>query len=216
MSALPAKTPRPDAQPDAVSLAALYRELREPILRYLVRILCNRADAEDVLHEVFVKAYRALHRPGPAPLAIRSWLFAVARTSAIDHRRRHAHEDPFEPEAIVKLEEAQSPAVPVVPALWISDPEIVEALRRLPPRQQEVIVLRYVIGCSHAQVARVLGSSEAAVTQAHRRGLRTLADALPSPEHRGRRFTHPMARQRLPRHVRIAGFTLMAPQRRLA
>jgi hypothetical protein len=99
---------------------------------------------------------------------------------------------------------------------WISEPEVRAVLCRLPQRQQEIIVLRYLIGCTHAETARVLGCSELAVRKAHQRVLEVLAQALATSElavtrqsAQRTRQGYPMRQFRLPRRMALGGFSVL-------
>ena len=63
----------------------LFDLLREPIYLYLLAVLGNPADAEDLTQESFLRLYRVLHR-GQMITNVRFWLFRVAHNLACDHR----------------------------------------------------------------------------------------------------------------------------------
>ena len=66
-------------------VAELFDLLRESIYLYLMAVLRNPADAEDLTQESFLRLYRALHR-GQRINNVRFWLFRVAHNLACDHR----------------------------------------------------------------------------------------------------------------------------------
>ena len=68
-----------------MKVAELFNLLREPIYLYLMAVLGNSADAEDLTQESFLRLYRALHR-GQGITNVRFWLFRVAHNLACDHR----------------------------------------------------------------------------------------------------------------------------------
>lgn len=65
---------------------ALYRENRQDVLAFLVRRCAQPADAADLLHEVFVVAWRRIKHV-PDGVAARMWLFGVAHRTLANHRR---------------------------------------------------------------------------------------------------------------------------------
>src|SRR4051794_26739260 len=87
---------------DSVGFSELYDDHAPRILRYLESALRNASEAEDALHEVFLKAWRSAPW-GAGPDALRAWLFTVARTTAIDHARKRAHAQPMTPQVVVAL-----------------------------------------------------------------------------------------------------------------
>ena len=71
-----------------------YRAFQTALRRYLLRRLGNRADVDDVLQDVFVRVTRN-RRALAAAKDPRAWLHAVAKTAAIDHRRRQTGQAGF-------------------------------------------------------------------------------------------------------------------------
>ena len=69
--------------------------LRDPVYRYLFRVLDNPGDAEDLTQEVFLRLYSHLREDG-AVGNVRAWVFRVAHNLAIDQQRRKAHLQAFE------------------------------------------------------------------------------------------------------------------------
>lgn len=65
---------------------AIYRENRQDVLAFLVRRCAQPADAADLLHEVFVVAWRRIKHV-PDGVAARMWLFGVAHRALANHRR---------------------------------------------------------------------------------------------------------------------------------
>lgn len=73
----------PDVAPD---IALAYRSLRHALLGYLRKHVSDSDVAEELLHEVFLKALSAMER-GDKPLNLTGWLYTIARNSVIDHYR---------------------------------------------------------------------------------------------------------------------------------
>jgi RNA polymerase sigma-70 factor (ECF subfamily) len=198
-----------DAHGAADQLAELYAAYRPQVLTLLRRTMQDAREAEDVLHEVFLKAFRALSAEPETALGL-GWLLTVARTTAIDAHRRQARTSPSPPAAIVELSDARLVHA-AHRAPWLSDPEVQRMVERLPRRQQEILVLRYVLDCSHLHAARILGCSEQAVRKGHQRALHALASALADSElgsrHSGPRLA--MQEVRLPRRLASSGFSLL-------
>ena len=71
---------QPDTTP-AQAIEQLYHEYREPILRYLERLIGEREAAEDLTDETFLKAVRHWEQHDPAASA-KSWLYRIARNTA--------------------------------------------------------------------------------------------------------------------------------------
>ncbi|MGH2996793.1 MAG: RNA polymerase sigma factor, partial [Gaiellaceae bacterium] len=152
----------------------LYRRHRRDVYRAVLRDVRNPADAEDVTQTAFLNAYRALRR-GDAPERPRAWLLTIAQNVS---RRR------FRMQAVRPQEVELDPEVAAAPELeGPTATEIREALARLRPSHQEVLVLREIGGLSYAEIAEETGLSLAAVETLifrARRALRSELEARPT------------------------------------
>jgi len=138
---------------DVEAVGRLYDVLVGPIYRYVAVRVRRREDAEDLTHLVFERIVGGLprYRHNGRPFA--AWAFRIARNAVIDHQRRLRPTEPLgsiaEPSDGINLE-----------ALSLRDEEIRElraAIGRLTPDQQEAIALRYAVGLSAEEAARVMG-----------------------------------------------------------
>lgn len=131
----------------------LLDEHRESVWRFLVAS-AGRDEADDCFQETFLSALRGYPRL-PANANHRAWLLTIAHRKAIDaHRARSRRPLPV---AAGTLDERPARAGAGNP-----DDDLWEAVRALPHKQRAAVVLRYVGGLRHAEVATVLGSSEPA------------------------------------------------------
>jgi RNA polymerase sigma-70 factor (ECF subfamily) len=133
------------------------------------RILADRGDAEDVAQEALARAvlrWRSLaDKPG-------GWVATVAANLAIDRYRRRRRSTLVPPLAISALDPNASLRL-----------DLVRALRHLPRRQRQVVVLRYLADWSEQDVALELDCSVGAVKAYGARGLQALrAGLVESPE----------------------------------
>jgi len=136
------------------------------VLRYLIASV-GRPDADDAFQETFLSALRAY----PALRAnsnLRGWVLTIAHNKALDvHRARSRN-----PVPVAEVRERIAPAAdPRTPDHW-------ERVRVLPPRQREVLTLRYAADLTHAEIAQALGCSEEAARRAAADGLKTLRKEL--------------------------------------
>ncbi|MEB2346905.1 MAG: sigma-70 family RNA polymerase sigma factor [Deltaproteobacteria bacterium] len=126
------------------------------------------ARAEDCFQETMLaalRAYRELRDPG----AVRAWLFAIAARKVVDAHRASARapQPVADPEPLA----AAKPAAPRDPALWAQ-------VRRLPAKQRQAVVLRYLGDLSHREIAAVMATSEAAARRNVFEGLARLRQEL--------------------------------------
>ena len=154
------------------AIAQLFTEHYRPLLRLASLLVDEPAAAEDVVQESFVRLHRAwdeIEDLDAAPAWLRSTALNLARSGL---RRRQV----FARLRVVPASNAPSAESHVV----LSDDRrmLVEALRALPRRQREVLVLRYYADSSEAEIARLLNITSGSVkTHAHR-GLEALRAAL--------------------------------------
>ncbi len=68
-------------------VSSVFELLREPVYYYLLTVLKNRAEAEDLTQETFLRLYLCLHR-GETIVNVRAWVFRVAHNLAINQATR--------------------------------------------------------------------------------------------------------------------------------
>jgi RNA polymerase sigma-70 factor (ECF subfamily) len=141
-------------------MRALFARYRVRVYRWLLRLVDDKALAEDLLSEVFLDVWR--HAASfEARSSLSTWLLAIARYKALSARRRRTD---------AELDEATVSTVPDT----ADDPEVAlqktsrtEALRqsltRLSPDHREVIDLPYYHGKSVKEIAEIVGINEATV-----------------------------------------------------
>jgi RNA polymerase sigma-70 factor (ECF subfamily) len=152
---------------DQRALAALWRSLNPPLLRYLRGRIGDLAD--DVAAQTWLDAVRGLAGFDGDESDFRRWLFTIARRRLIDALRRRGRR-PERLEADVADGGRLDPAIGRVDDLaWALD-----LVRRLPPHQADAVLLRVVADLDVDQVAAVMGRSEGAVRVLVHRGLRRL------------------------------------------
>jgi RNA polymerase sigma-70 factor (ECF subfamily) len=147
------------------------------VYAYLRVALRSREEAEDVAQQVFTRAFEALpkyeHR-GP----FRGWLFAIARNQAISHLRAAQRLEPLDPDDLNRRRDQRAESGPLPALEWISDPDLLLFIERLPLAQRQVLVLRYMLDLNHAEIATVLGRSPEDVRKLQSRAQRFLRDRL--------------------------------------
>lgn len=138
---------------DGDALGALYDQHAPRLLRVAWRMLGERAEAEDVLHDLFVGLPEALRRYDDAG-RLDAWLIrCVVRLVLMrlrQTRRRGEH---------VALDD-RMPTGQVAPDVAVEVRELEVAIAALPMGLRTVFVLHRIEGFSHAEIARALGISE--------------------------------------------------------
>lgn len=168
---------RATAAPEAngPKLVELYHHRRLPLVRLAVLLVDDLPTAEDVVQDAFAAAYR---RHGSAlsgvenPDAYLNTAVVNAARSVLRRRRT------FRAALTVQPRVEYAPATDEGLLLAEEHSEVLVALRRLPRRQREVLVLRYWSELSEAQIAETLDISRGTVKSTASRGLAALEKLL--------------------------------------
>lgn len=159
-------------QGDRDAFCSIYRLTVTDVYRYVSRRLHSVDDVEDVVQEVYLKALRRIGtfdaRRGP----VIGWLLMLARTTLADRGRSPV---PTHAEWVDLPDRGDGPAERLAGG-WGC--EAVEALRRLSPVQQEVLMLRLVEDRTAEETAQIMGKTAVAVRVTQHRALRALRKHL--------------------------------------
>lgn len=163
---------------DAEAFGALYTEHLDAIYRYIYFRVGDSVEAEDLTEEVFVKAWEALPGYKVMQYPFKSWLYRIAHNLVVDyHRKRRPlllpdldlHGSSTPPSATEDIIERRHNAK-----------VLAAAIQKLGEEEQQVIILRFVEGLSHQEVAEVIGKSQAASRIIQHRALARLSHHLKS------------------------------------
>jgi RNA polymerase sigma factor (sigma-70 family) len=141
------------------AFGTIHDRYRQRLLAYTRQMLGpSRSDAEDVLQDVFLRAYGAL-RNDDRPVTLRAWLYRVAHNRCIDHLRR-----PVPPPAEI-YELSRTPTHdPQAETVRREDlRRLVQDVQRLPEQQRSALLMRELDGLSYAELADALDTSVPAI-----------------------------------------------------
>jgi RNA polymerase sigma-70 factor (sigma-E family) len=162
--------PEPDGAPR--TLADLYRDHQMRMVRLATLLVDDQATAEDVVQEAFAGLHRHWSGLRDEAAAVGYLRAAVVNGSrSVLRRRRTARE--YVPPHQVNARSAESLAM-----LSAEHQAVVDALSSLPPRQREVLVLRYYGGMSEAEIADATGISRGTVKSTASRALDAVARVM--------------------------------------
>jgi RNA polymerase sigma factor (sigma-70 family) len=142
------------------AFGVLHDRYRQRLFAYVRQMLSghSRQDAEDVLQDVFVRAFGAL-RVDDRAVNVRAWLYRVAHNRCIDHLRR-----PHPPAAEI-FEMSRKPLLDPVDEAQRRDDlkRLVGDVGRLPEQQRSALLMREIYGLSYADLAGALDVTVPAV-----------------------------------------------------
>ena len=165
--------------PELANLEALYDAHHRQAIGLAYRILGDLGEAEEVVQEVFLAAWRSGHTYDAARGSTHTWILSMVRNRSIDVLRARRRR-PVQPLA----EGVDPPDVADVPseaAANVDAETARQALNNLPPEQKQVIELAYFSGLSHSEIATELAAPIGTVKGRIRLGLDRLRIALGVP-----------------------------------
>jgi RNA polymerase sigma-70 factor (ECF subfamily) len=155
---------------DPEEFSRLVEAYSSKIYRLAIKMLNRQEDAEDVLQETFVKAYRGLKSfDGRSKLS--TWLFRIATNEALMVIRRK-HPETVSIDEPIETEEGEQEPVQIIDWCCLPENELLSeetkeildaAVQKLPERLKVVFLLRDIDDLSTHETAEVLGLSETAV-----------------------------------------------------
>lgn len=161
---------------DQAAFEALHAQYERLVRRMAQRILNNDEQAaEEVVQDVFFQIWRWPEKWDPARGTFVSWLLTVTRHTAIDHQRRLKRQQTLSVETIEHIGSNHNDDEP-----HSDDQRVLKALlRRLPQEQRQVVVLAFLRGMTHDEIARHLGIPVGTAKSRLRLGLQKLRKAWP-------------------------------------
>jgi len=165
------------ARGDADAFGRLYDLYSRPLFNFILGRVRNRQQAEDLLHTVFLKAWKSIPSYKARPSAkFSTWLYQIANYTVIDHWRTRKD--------TVNLEAAQNLAqFAVQPARYETYAYLWEAMDQLNDRHRTVLRLRFMEDMSVEEAALVMGKTQVGIRVLQHRALRALRKILESSGH---------------------------------
>jgi RNA polymerase sigma-70 factor (ECF subfamily) len=189
---------------DEPAFEALTEAFRRELQLHCYRIVGSVQDAEDLVQETLVAAWRTIG-DFQGRSSVRSWLYRIATNRCLNHLRDRGRRLPVLPPPLEPIPAPPAPTRMSEP-VWLEPyPDVLlegvadraqepaaryemreavslaftSALQRLPPRQRAVLVLRDVLGFRASEVAEILGSTEVAVNRLLQRARQTADQSVP-------------------------------------
>lgn len=160
------------ARGERSALQGLYRQESARLLGVVLRIVRDRAQAEDIVHDAFLRIWTQASRFDPQRGSARGWVFTLTRRLALNHMRDHAREAPLVEHDLATTATTDSFDWQVHPG------RIHQCLEQLEPVRRNCICHAYVDGYSHQQIAQKVGAPLGTVKAWIKRSLAALKECI--------------------------------------
>jgi RNA polymerase sigma-70 factor (ECF subfamily) len=138
----------------------------------------NRADAEDVVQESFVRAYKALETLREAE-KFGGWLYHITLKICLDHiRKRDRHDAPVRLDDLPHAGVASGESSPSTLETQEEQTKVSDAIAALPDKYRLVVTLRYIKKMSYKEIAEQLGEPDGTVANRIHRAVKMLQNAM--------------------------------------
>ncbi|HVQ92008.1 MAG TPA: sigma-70 family RNA polymerase sigma factor [Mycobacteriales bacterium] len=163
---------------DAEAFGQVYDRYVDLVFRYAYHRLGDRALAEDITSETFVRALRRLDSLQYQGRDMGAWLVTITRNLILDHLKSSRHRMEVVTDDLRQADQAtDGPEDTVLDRL--TNATLLRCVRQLGAEQQECVVLRFLQGLSVAETAAIMGKNEGAIKALQHRAIRRLATLLP-------------------------------------
>ena len=160
---------------DADAFGKLYDMYVDRVYRHIYYRAGNVADAEDLTQQVFLKAWQAIGRYKKTASPFLAWLMTISHNLVVDYYRTKKDKTYLDAE-VTADDSALSPER--IAEAHFDQRQLRKAILQLRSDQQQVILLRFVEGFRHAEIASSLGKSEGAIRVTLHRALARLRQIL--------------------------------------
>jgi RNA polymerase sigma-70 factor (ECF subfamily) len=165
---------------DTEAFGVLYDNYVDMVFRYvLFRVGGDRAFAEDVTSETFLRALRSIGSVSYQGRDVGAWFVTIARNIVYDHVKSSRYRlEVTTAELQDNREETSGPEQEVMTEA--TNAELLRCVSQLGDDQRDCIVLRFIEGKSVSEVAQIMDRNEGAVKALQHRAVRRLAQILPA------------------------------------
>jgi len=171
---------------NAQALETLYDRYSRIVFSFALRILGDPASAEELLQEVFFRAWQQASRFSANRGSFVTWLLSITHNMAIDEirkrQRRPQRADSADPVLMLANVTDTGPSVEEYAVLSSWREQIAEAMRELPDSQREAIEMAYFQGLTQREISEQLGQPLGTIKTRMRLGMRKLREFLENRE----------------------------------
>ncbi|HHE45818.1 MAG TPA: RNA polymerase sigma factor [Candidatus Moranbacteria bacterium] len=146
---------------DSQKYVEIIKRYQGKLLVYLYRLIGSRQDAEDILQNVFIKAYKDLYKYD-VKRKFSSWIYRIAHNEAVNYLKRKSLKKfiPWENIITTKDQLKMSHSSERPDKIWFrkeTSQEVNRVLDKLPLKYKRVLILRYYSRKSYKEISKILG-----------------------------------------------------------
>ena len=156
------------------------------VYSFTLRFVGNPHEADDITQDTFLKAWKSLKKYDARSSKFKTWLFRIARNSAIDflRKKKHIPFSHFDTESGINVlteTVADTEELPDALLIKLEDAKELHAtLEELQPRAREILLLYYTNDMTFEEIGEMLGEPANTVKSRHRRALQSLRKIIES------------------------------------
>jgi RNA polymerase sigma-70 factor, ECF subfamily len=192
---------------DQTAFGSLVQAHRRELQVHCYRMLGSLADAEDMVQETFLRAWRR-RETYAGRSTFRAWLYRIATNACLDHLQRHPRQavpradggpgevswlQPYPDQLLAPTDDEPDSVVVARETIELA---FLVAVQHLPPRQRAVLILRDVLGWPASETAELLEVSVASANSSLQRARATLRENLPPERANWAPTTEPTEQER--------------------
>jgi RNA polymerase sigma-70 factor (ECF subfamily) len=166
------------ASGDQPAVGELYDRYHRPCYSFAVRMVGGQGEAEEIVQETFVRAWRSALNYDASRASVQSWLLSITRNLCIDELRRRRRRAAETPGLDNSPEPAAAERTDIEAERAILGEQVRGALQTLSPEQRSAIELVYFHGLTSQEVGQALNVPAPTVRSRLRLGLLKLAAVL--------------------------------------
>ena len=136
---------------DELAFGEFYQRYHGPIYNYVLRLIHEPKEAEDLLQEIFLAVWRGAYRYREQA-QVKTWLYRIAHYQSISWLRKHRPVTPLDDITEIGFEVPEQVSFET----WQSD-EVRKAINHLSPKHRAVLELAFVHGMAYGEIAQVVG-----------------------------------------------------------
>ncbi len=158
---------------DIEAFGELYGMYLDRIYRYIFYQVSDKAMAEDLTEEVFLKAWRSIGKYRWRGQPFSAWLYRIARNHVIDHYRTNRQHQMLEDNILADTGDPEREAEGKQ-----TQKQLLEAISTLPEQQRQVIIMKFIEDMDNREIEEATGKSQGAIRILQMRALAALRQTL--------------------------------------